>query len=88
MVHEPTHIVDIAATIYDVTDAGYPAELNGSAITPLEGHSFRRAIENEGWVRPAPIFWEHEGNRAVRLGDWKLVSEGNNRWELYNMKSD
>ncbi len=88
MVHEPTHIADIAATIYDVTDADYPAELNGSTITPLEGHSFRRAIENGRWVRPAPIFWEHEGNRAVRLGDWKLVSEGNNRWELYNMKSD
>ena len=32
--------------------------------------------------------WEHEGNRACRLGDWKLVSEGNTRWELYNMKSD
>jgi len=39
-------------------------------------------------VRPAPIYWEHEGNRAVRLGDWKLVSEGNTRWELYNMKED
>ena len=45
-------------------------------------------VENGGWVRPAPIYWEHEGNRAVRLGDWKLVSEGNTRWELYNMKHD
>ncbi len=88
MVHEPTHIVDIAATIYDVTDAEYPSELNGTDLTPLEGHSFRKAIENGSWVRPAPIYWEHEGNRAVRLGDWKLVSEGNTRWELYNMKSD
>ena len=34
------------------------------------------------------MMWEHEGNRACRLGDWKLVSEGNTRWELYNMKSD
>jgi arylsulfatase A-like enzyme len=88
LVHEPTHIVDIAATIYDVTQTEYPTELNGNDLTPLEGHSFRRAIENGGWVRPAPIFWEHEGNRAVRLGDWKLVSEGNTVWELYNMKND
>jgi len=88
VVHEPTHIVDIAATIYDVTGAEYPSELNGSDLTPLEGRSFRRAIENGNWVRPAPIYWEHEGNRAVRLGDWKLVSEGNTRWELYNMKED
>jgi arylsulfatase len=57
-------------------------------LTPLEGHSFRRAIENGDWVRPAPIFWEHEGNRAVRLGNWKLISEGNTVWELYDMKED
>ena len=88
LVHEPTHIVDITATIYDVAGAGYPAELTGNTLTPLEGHSFARAIESGAWVRPAPICWEHEGNRAVRLGDWKLVSEGNTRWELYNMKSD
>jgi arylsulfatase len=88
LVHEPTHITDIAATIYDVAGAEYPAELAGEELTPLEGHSFRRAIKNGGWVRPAPIYWEHEGSRAVRLGDWKLVSEGNTRWELYNMKSD
>ena len=88
LVHEPTHIVDIAATIYDVADVEYPTALNGNDLTPLEGHSFRKAIENGGWVRPAPIFWEHEGNRAVRLGDWKLVSEGNTVWELYNMKVD
>ena len=35
-----------------------------------------------------PDLLGHEGNRAVRLGDWKLVSEGNSRWELYNMKHD
>jgi arylsulfatase A-like enzyme len=57
-------------------------------MTPLEGHSFYGAITNNGWVRPAPIFWEHEGNRAVRLSDWKLVSEGNTTWELYDMKKD
>lgn len=88
MIDEPTHIVDIAATIYDVTGTEYPTDLNGSGVTPLEGRSFSSAIRTGGWIRTAPIFWEHEGNRAVRLGDWKLVSEGNNRWELYNMKED
>ncbi len=88
LVHEPSHIVDIAATIYDITGIEYPDELHGNPLTPLEGHSFLGALANGGWVRPAPIYWEHEGNRAARLGDWKLVSEGNTRWELYNMKSD
>ena len=57
-------------------------------VTRLEGTSFRRAIENCNWVRSAPIFWEHEGNRAVRLGEGKIVSEGITRWELYNTKTD
>ena len=88
LVSEPTHVVDIAATIYDISGTEYPAEIAGPELTPLEGHSFRRVIENGGWIRPAPIYWEHEGNRAVRLGDWKLVSEGNTGWELYDVKSD
>jgi arylsulfatase A-like enzyme len=88
IVHEATHIVDIAATIYDAAGVEYPGEIIGNELTPLEGHSFQQAIKNGNWVRPAPIFWEHEGNRAVRLGDWKLVSEGNTVCELYNMKAD
>jgi arylsulfatase len=88
LVSEPSHIVYIAATIYDVSGTEYPEEIGGNALTGLEGHSFQGAIENGNWDRPTPIFWEHEGNRAVRDGEWKLVSEGNTVWELYDMKSD
>ena len=35
-----------------------------------------------------PIFWEHEGNRAVRDGKWKLVSRFPDNWELYDMEAD
>ena len=35
-----------------------------------------------------PIFWEHEGNRAVRLGRWKLVARARGDWELYDMEAD
>lgn len=36
------------------------------------------------------IYAEHEGNRMVRKGDWKLVSANCNgdEWELYNIKED
>jgi arylsulfatase len=34
------------------------------------------------------FFWEHEGNRAVRQGDWKLVALHKNEWELYNLRTD
>ena len=39
--------------------------------------------------REAPLYWEHEGNRAVRVGDWKLVSKRSvGEWELYDLSKD
>jgi len=35
-----------------------------------------------------PIFWEHQGNRAVRHGRWKLVSRWRHGWELYDLEAD
>ena len=45
-------------------------------------------FENEKWQRKSPIFWEHEGSRAVRDGEWKLVCEVGSNWEIYNMSQD
>ncbi len=78
----PSHLIDIAATIYDLSGAAYPA-----ANTPLEGKSLRSLFEGKPLERDA-IFWEHEGNRAVRSGDWKLVSKHGKPWELYNIAKD
>lgn len=80
--------MSLAVTINNVSSAEYPVDIDDSELTGIEGRSFRKAIGNGGWVRPAPIFWEHGGKRAVRLGLWKLVSEGNTRWELYDMQRD
>ena len=66
----------------------YPTEYGGNSITPLEGESFLSAADGQQWSREAPIFWEHEGNRAVRVGEWKLVAEHDGPWELYNMDED
>jgi arylsulfatase A-like enzyme len=88
LLHGPSHIVDITATIYDAAGADYPAEQSGNKVTALEGESFLTVFDGEDWSRENPICWEHEGNRAVRMGDWKLVSEGNTTWELYNMAND
>ena len=86
--HSPTHIIDIATTIYEITGANYPDEMYGQEIKPLEGESFYGAFENEKWQRKSPIFWEHEGSRAVREGEWKLVCEVGSNWEIYNMSED
>lgn len=85
---EPGHVVDIMATVAEVGGATYPKEFNGHTITPLEGKSLVPAFAGKP-IRRDAIFWEHEGNAAVREGDWKLVRKGGDgAWELYNLKTD
>lgn len=86
--HQPTHLIDITATCIDAAGASYPTEFNGHTITPIEGESFLPLIESGSWSREQPIFWEHEGSRAMRLENWKLVSEIGGGWELYDMDED
>ena len=62
------------ATCVDLAGAAYPKEFAGKPITPLEGRSLLPAFDGKPIERDA-IFWEHEGNRAVRQGDWKLVAK-------------
>ena len=86
---QPGHLIDIMATCADVAGAQYPAEFNGHPIHPMDGRSLVPAFSNKPVQRNAPLFWEHEGNAAVRQGDWKLVRfQWNGVWELYNIKSD
>ncbi len=54
----------------------------------MEGISLRPALAGSAFGRTQPLFWEHEGNRAVRSGNWKLVSTYPNAWELYDMAAD
>lgn len=46
-------------------------------------------MQGKVWKGHDALFFEHEGNRAVRQGDWKLVSQyPENKWYLYNIKAD
>lgn len=85
--HTPGYLPDIMATILDVTGTAYPATHNGKPIEPLEGTSLLPALKQELPTRP-PMFWEHEGNAAVRIGKWKLVRKYPDPWELYDMEQD
>jgi arylsulfatase A-like enzyme len=88
-VNGPGHLIDLMATCVDVGKAEYPSEVEGHAIHPMEGVSLRPAFGGGELSRPNPMFWEHEGNRALRDGKWKLVARGaNGPWELYDMESD
>ena len=86
--HQPGHLIDIAATCVALAQADYPKEVDGNAIKPLEGVPLVPAFSGKSLERPQPIFWEHEANRAVRDGKWKLVAKENQPWELYDMEAD
>ena len=87
--HTPTHLIDLMATAVDVGGADYPKTFhNGQQIKPMEGKSLLplfQGIELESRT----LFWEHEGNRAVRDGSMKLVAKGSaGPWELYDIDQD
>ena len=86
---QPAHLIDLMATCVDLASAKYPAEHAGQPIHPLEGVSLRAALAGQSIQRQVPIYFEHEGNRAVRHGQWKLVAKGaGGAWELYDMEAD
>ena len=94
---QPGHLIDIMVTCVEIAGLQYPSNFNGNSIHPLEGKSLVPAFTNKSINREF-IFWEHEGNRALRMGNWKMVSKtqkqkkftpaDENAWELYDMDED
>jgi arylsulfatase A-like enzyme len=85
--NEQGHIIDLMPTFLELAKGTYPTEFKGNRIIPEEGRSLVPLLTGD--TRPeTPYIWEHEGNKAIRLGDWKLVSRLPGAWELYNMKCD
>lgn len=83
------HIIDLMPTCIDLSNAQYPDEYNGKKIKPLVGKSMVPIIEGKKRQPHNVLYWEHEGNKAIRKGKWKLVqSYLNDYWELYDIKSD
>jgi arylsulfatase A-like enzyme len=94
-------VIDIMPTLVELAEAKYPEVLDGREITPLQGISLVPSLTNRQ-MSSRTIFWEHEMNRAVREGKWKLVSTGRllnggygywknyqeGKWELYDMEED
>ena len=87
--HQPAHMIDIMATVTDLTEADYPKKHKGHYIQGMEGVSLKPLFGDDKLVRKDSLYWEHEGNAAVRMDDWKLVRlGGKGTWELYNLKND
>jgi arylsulfatase A-like enzyme len=87
IVREPGHVIDIMPTLLELAGGRYPEQFNGHRIQPVEGRSLVPLLR--GATRPRAVYvWEHEGNRAVREGDFKLVNRFGSEWELFDMRVD
>ncbi|UCG47971.1 MAG: arylsulfatase [Phycisphaerales bacterium] len=86
--HQAGHIIDIMATCLDAAGLEYPTERGGVKITPVEGRSLLAVFKGKERAGHEAIYWEHEGNRAVRQGKWKLVAAHGGDWELYDLEAD
>ncbi len=83
-IRQHAYLQDLMPTLMELGHADYPTDLPpliGKSILPLlAGH--------DGPLHTEPIFFEHEGNAAIRDGDWKLVREYKQPWELYHLGQD
>ncbi len=85
--HTPGHLIDLVPTVLEATGAKRLADPSNPA-PPLPGHSLVPAFARDGIVAHEDLWWEHEGNRAIRKGDWKLVAAKDQPWELFDLTND
>jgi arylsulfatase len=86
--HNPGHVIDLVPTLLEVVGGEKPSTIASGAVPPAPGRSLVSALAHDGSVPHDYLWWFHTGNRAIRIGDWKLVSKGDSPWELYDLSHD
>ncbi|MGC6582988.1 MAG: arylsulfatase [Akkermansiaceae bacterium] len=88
IVRSPAHLIDFMATFLELSGAQYRQRIGSRAIESLEGHSLMPLLRGESRDPHNPLYFHFGTDRALRSGDWKLVSAKQGRWELYNLAED
>jgi arylsulfatase A-like enzyme len=83
---DPGHMIDIVPTIREV--AGAPGRVIAVDGPTPPGKSLVGAFAHDGALAHDDLWWAHEGNRAIRVGNWKLVAAKDGPWELYDLAAD
>jgi len=86
--HMPGHVIDLVPTIVELADGKFPLTWQGAEVPPSPGRSLTTSFKNETAAAHQSLWWLHEGNRAMRMGQWKIVAAKDQPWELYDLTSD
>lgn len=86
--HNPGHLIDLAPTILELAGGKWPTVFAGKPMPTPPGKSLVPVFTKDGSVTHDYFWWFHDGNRALRVGDWKIVTDHKNPWELYDLSVD
>lgn len=86
--HAPAHVIDFVPTVLDLLEIEKPKRWNGEPIPEAPGKSLVPAFAKDQTIARDSLWWLHEGNRAIRVGDWKLVAAEGDPWALYDLGTD
>jgi len=90
--HSPGHFIDLLPTIVELAGGTTAGDWHGATPPPLPGRSLVPALAKDIEIPREYLYWHHINNRAIRAGEWKLVSAGGKQedgpWELYNLHTD
>ena len=84
----PAHVIDFVPTALEIAGIEKPKTWEGEPIPEAPGHSLVPAFAKDTAIARESLWWLHEGNKAIRIGDWKLVAAEGTPWELYDLKTD
>ena len=87
--HTPAHVIDLLPTILEFAGGTQPAIWKDQPVPPAPGQTIVPLLAKDGSLTRDWLWWQHEGNRALRAGDWKIVAAGTSSpWELYDLSHD
>lgn len=86
--HNPGHVIDLAPTILELAGGEWTSVVKGQTVPENPGKSLVPVFEKDHSVTHDSLWWYHGGNRAIRIGNWKLVSDHDDSWELYDLSTD
>lgn len=87
IVRDPAHIIDILPTLADISNTSIPGHWPGRELNPVAGISFAPTFKNQP-LEERDLYLQFNKDRALRRGDWKLVSFREQPWELYHISQD